>query len=95
MSILVLYCLALSLFSGSFNTEVRNNPSNRRNRRSLLTTFLSPLVMISVVQLYDVAVSREIEKSYLLQITNFFCFCLFSWQFLLIRRGQNRPQLTF
>jgi hypothetical protein len=73
LSILVLHCLALSLFSGSFKTEVRNNPSNRRNWCSLLTTFLSPLVMISIVQLYDVAVSCEIKNPTL----NFFVSAYF------------------
>jgi hypothetical protein len=85
LSILVLHCLALSLFSGSFKTEVRNNPSNRRNWCSLLTTFLSPLVMISIVQLYDVAVSREIKKSYL----KLFLFLLI---FLAVATYSPRPE---
>jgi hypothetical protein len=46
--------LALSLFSGSFKLEVvSNNPSGRRNWLALSTNFLSSLVMIAVVQLYD------------------------------------------
>jgi hypothetical protein len=54
MSILVLYCLALSLFSGSFKHEVvRNNPSSRRNWFTLLTTFFAGNNLISVVQLCD------------------------------------------
>jgi hypothetical protein len=45
--------LAISFFLGSFKHDVRNNPSIGRNWFTLLTTFLSSLVMISAVQLYD------------------------------------------
>jgi hypothetical protein len=82
--------LVLSLFSGSSKHDVvRNNPSIGRNWLTLLTMYLSSLVMISVVKLYDhgcVSWNRKLPSP----INWTFCFCLLSWQFLVIWRGHNR-----